>query len=285
MHFGRLRVFRVRSAVRAVAVVLAAAVVGLATLSCGGEAGDRIARIYELKSDPTPANLQRVREFLDDPDPNVRATAMFQLMVAGEIDATALGLRGLEDEHAVVRMIAADELGLVDDPAAVEPLSGRVREDPDAAVRRRAAESLGELGFPSGVPALKVALGDPAQEVRMAAVKAAVEVEPAACAGEFARLLELDPEWEVRVRAARALGSSGVHDVAEPVLAAAVAEDEHEFVRLAAQHALDNLARVPRAPTPEPPAADATDAPASPDVDPSAAAKPEADGSAAGEEG
>ena len=65
-------------------------------------------------------------------------------------------------------------------------------------------------------------------------------VSPADSLGGLVVLLREDPEWEVRVQAARALAGLGMSE-AIPDLQAVVDEDPNEFVRAAAAHAVKVL--------------------------------------------
>lgn len=225
-----------RGPVASVVVVVAAA---LLVSGCAGDVHERIESIHELKLDPSPENLEKIRRYLDDPDKDVRSTAMFALVTAGVPDAIDLALDGLEDPDAFVRMTAAVLLGDFEDPAVASPLAERLLHDEDWMVRWRAAESLGTIGGEVAVDALAEGMSDPLQKVRLASVIGISRHAPAVHVEMLSRLVRDDPEWEVRVQAARALGRSR-DPAAGPALEAAL-DDSNEFVRSAAAYALSLL--------------------------------------------
>lgn len=225
---------------RLVGLTAIAAVVGCFA-GCGQAPVEKIGSIYDWKADPTEANRAKIRALLGDPDHDVRATALHALVTLDVPDSEELALGSLDDEDGFVRSTAAKLLGDVGNPAAAGALVGPLLEDTDPVVRQRAAESLAELGGTTAVEGLARALADPMKEVRLAAVKGLRELDPAYAAAALARIVLEDPEWEIRVQAANALGLTGDAEMA-PVLEKA-GEDENEFVRSAASEALNLLAK------------------------------------------
>jgi len=224
----------------------AASLIGLVALfHCGQTAEQRRGSIYDLRADPTEDHVRRIREYLSDPHPDVRATALNTLVGLRVPDSETLALDGLRDPDGFVRAIAAKRVGDLDRPELGDALVPVLMEDPDPQARRVAAESLERLGADPYVGALIRAMDDPIEGVRLAAVKAVRAADPSPARAALARLLLEDPSWEVRVQAAGALGQAGDVEMA-PALEAALA-DEHELVRAAAANALDRLGRpVPR---------------------------------------
>jgi len=102
------------------------------------------------------------------------------LLSEGQLDVVVFKLRrdvdGLvralapENDYDV-REAAADALGEIGDPRAVEPLIAALG-DPDGDVREAAAEALGTIGDPRAVGPLTAALKDPSGGVRQEAEKA-----------------------------------------------------------------------------------------------------------------
>ena len=221
-----------------------AGLVGLSILAplsgCTKSKGERISAIYELKADPTPQNVDRLRRLAADPDRDIRATALNALVSVRSDGAAELARKALGDEDGFVRATAAKLLADLGDPADAGILASRLREDPDPVVRRRAAEALTRLGGDpaneTAVAALADGLRDPIEDVRLAAAQGIRELDPGYAVAELARLLLEDPNHDVRVQAAGALGESGDPE-AQPVLEAALA-DPNEFVRAAAANAL-----------------------------------------------
>ena len=86
----------------------------------------------------------------------------------------------LEDDSYKVRVQAAQLLGKLGDPAAVEPLS-RALGDSNKTVRWMVVQSLARLGVASAVPALRALLGresDPAVRSQVEKALAALETKP-----------------------------------------------------------------------------------------------------------
>jgi HEAT repeat protein len=212
------------------------ALVVLATLACGDKPADRREKIYDLKTEATPENVERIRALLDDEDGTVRAYAVHALVEVGVTDATTVALDALSDPDSYTRRIAARALEDLGDPNAVPALGRTVVEDEDYRVREWAADALAAIGTEEAVSELTRALEDPVKEVRLAAVKGIVKRQPEAAVDSFVSMVLEDPEWEIRVQAAAALGKIDREDVV-PALEEA-ANDPNEFVRAAVASAL-----------------------------------------------
>ncbi len=213
---------------------------GLLLVGCSQDSATRIENIYSLQADPTEANLERVRKELDNPDGDVRATALHVLVTQPVADGSDLALTFLEDEHPFVRMTAAILLGDLQEQQAVPELGRRLTDDEDWHVRQRAAEALAKVGGEEAAGLLRAGFNDPIKEVRRASIMGVSRVSPADSLDGLVVLLREDPEWEVRVQAARALAGLGMSE-AIPDLQAVVDEDPNEFVRAAAAHAVKVL--------------------------------------------
>jgi HEAT repeat protein len=147
-----------------VKLVLISAILALA-LNCGQDTKGRIGAIYDAQADPTAENLLKIRGMLDDPDHDVRATAMNVLVGLEVDDAPELALDGLADEHFFVRSIAAKLLADLRDHAYEEVLLERLRTDEHPLVRQRAAEALERLGGEAALEGLVGALSDPGPRI------------------------------------------------------------------------------------------------------------------------
>lgn len=229
--------------------IFAAALLGAATIffGCSETKTEKIAAIYELKMDPSPENLAALRQILEDEDRDLRVTALNSLVTLGVEDAAELAVAALNDEDAFVRATAAKLVGDQEDPALTGFLTRSLRADPDPLVRRRACQALARVAGDDAGPALIAALRDPDSQVRLEAIKGARVIAPGQGAERLAELLDEDPNWEVRVRAASALGLSG-DPVAGEALRAAL-DDPVEFVRAAAAKALAEYRPDPSPPT------------------------------------
>ena len=211
--------------------------------ACAQDKNERISAVYDLKANPTPRNVETLRELTRDPDHDVRATALNALVSLRADGAAEATRRALEDDAGFVRATAAKLLADLGDPADAVPLAVKLREDTDPVVRRRAAEALSRLGSETALAALTAGLRDPVEDVRLAAARGLRELDPGYAKADLSRLLLEDPNHDVRVQAAGALGESGDAEVL-PVLEAALA-DPNEFVRAAVANAM----RVHRAKT------------------------------------
>lgn len=218
----------------ALVIVLFAA---LCMAGCSQDPTSRIENIYSLQADPTDANLERVRGELDNPDGDVRATALHVLVTQPVEDGPELALRFLEDDHPFVRMTAAILLGNLKVKDGVHGLGRRLAEDEDWHVRQRAAEALAKIGGPEAADLLRAGFSDPIKEVRRASIMGVSRLAPADALDGLVVLLREDQDWEVRVQAARALAGLGLPEAA-PALEEAVYGDDNEFVQAAAAHAL-----------------------------------------------
>lgn len=222
---------------------------GLALAGCGTTPAERRASIYSLKAAPSESNVAEIRALLDDPDRDVRATALNALAQLDAEDEERLLRQALEDEDGFVRATAAKLLADLGSRDNADVLAEHLLGDPDPLVRQRAAEALAVLGGEPAIVALVRALDDPMQPVRLAVVEGVLDLAPGRAIDPLVRMLAEDGAWEIRVRAARALGASG-DPRAEPALEAALG-DPNEFVRAAAAHALDvHEAAVPPAEVP-----------------------------------
>jgi HEAT repeat protein/beta-lactamase regulating signal transducer with metallopeptidase domain len=139
------------------------------------------------------------------------AGADLEFAVAGKESETAhdtLGLAALiaalRDSDAGVRRAAAQSLGNIESPRAVDGLIGVLR-DSDVEVRRAAVWALGEIEDPRAVDALVPMLKDPDPEVRKSAAWALGNIEDPRAADGLAGALS-DESVEVRKTAAWALG-------------------------------------------------------------------------------
>ena len=143
---------------------------------------------------------------LTDADPLVRLAAAEGLGGIEDpraVEALSKALRG--DESVEVRRMAAWALGEIEDAAGVPALSDALRSDRDEEVRRMSAWALGEIESATAVEALGAALKDSSPEVRKTAVWALGEIESANGVPHLLPFLK-DENSEIRSQAAWALG-------------------------------------------------------------------------------
>jgi HEAT repeat protein/beta-lactamase regulating signal transducer with metallopeptidase domain len=145
-------------------------------------------------------------EALRDQDPLVRLAAaegLGGLEDPRAIEALSRALRS--DENVEVRRMAAWALGEIEDARAVPALAEALRSDKDDEVRRMSAWALGEIESATGVEALGAALRDASPEVRKTAVWALGEIESPNGVQYLIPFLD-DENVEIRSQAAWALG-------------------------------------------------------------------------------
>jgi HEAT repeat protein len=99
--------------------------------------------------------------------------------------------RGLDDAYPRVRVAAADALG--GDAASLRAVATLARRDPWPMVRASATSALG--GSAEARPVVRAALGDRAQVVRAAAVRASIEAEDRGALDRVAQRLTDEDEW------------------------------------------------------------------------------------------
>lgn len=137
------------------------------------------------------------------------------------------------------RMEAIRELARAGDPRAVPPLGRVLERDTDPGIRGEAARALGEIGVTAAVPALRGALDDKNQSVRIRAIRALARIDGADATGVLGDVLLDGPERRSRLVAAWALGRQG-GPVAEAFLQAAL-QDPDELIRRGVNHALSEM--------------------------------------------
>jgi HEAT repeat protein len=214
-------------------------VLALVLSGCSSSPDERRGEIYECKRDPTPANVEQIRTYLDDDDRDVRATAMFAIVDLDAEGAREVALAALDDPDGFVRRTAADSIAMLDDPTTVPHLTRVLLEDEDPRVRRAAAETLRQIGGPDAVVALSQALEDPMKEVRLSATKGVAQLDPLSSIETLSLMVIKDPDWNIRAHAAAALGDSGLPEVIPALVQAE--NDSNEFVRAAAATAREKL--------------------------------------------
>ncbi|MDV2482252.1 HEAT repeat domain-containing protein [Methanoculleus sp. Wushi-C6] len=154
---------------------------------------------------PKKTSLEQYLEALRSSDETVRAAAVVALQGMGK-EAIGYLIGALRDPHHAVRIAAAEALGEIGDPDAVEPLVLLFR-DAREDVRIAAAAALGRIGDRRSIPALIRLFGDSYHGVRVAAADAVVIFGRDALG--LLEEAQNDPVPVVRVTAARAIGLIG----------------------------------------------------------------------------
>jgi HEAT repeat protein/beta-lactamase regulating signal transducer with metallopeptidase domain len=170
---------------------------------------------------------------LRDADADVRQTAAQALGELGDPRAVEALMRALRtDPVAGVRQMAAWALGEIEDTRAVPALGEAVRGDASPDVREMAAWALGEIESPNAIDPLRAALRDSSPGVRAKAVWALGEIEDPGAVPALTEALR-DGSAEIRQMAAWALGEIESPAAVEP-LAGALRDSDVEVRRKAA---------------------------------------------------
>jgi twitching motility protein PilT len=142
--------------------------------------------------------VEPVIALLGDPDPDVRggAIAVATVFEDRRIVPAAIGL--LKDPDWWLRIAAADTLGRLRDPRAVEPLIAALA---DADVKWAAVEALGRIADQRALPALGKMLADPASDVRIEVMQALRNFKHPQVRQAVMQMAQNDPERSVRGRA------------------------------------------------------------------------------------
>ena len=219
----------------------------------------RVMGLLELaRNDP-----QALADNLKDRNKGVRLTACETLETlasrpAVPPPAALVALRqALRDKDAEVRLRAASVV-LLFDPKSKEALAiilSDLKSDNNEARRKASAilEDRAKLIGPVIIPALRAALADSEEDVRLDAIQALRELGPTTLAGVMPDLVVClrDREWSVRMRAMYAIADVGAGAVgAVPRLIEAL-QDPNERVQVEAINTLGAIGPAARAAVPD----------------------------------
>jgi HEAT repeat protein len=216
-------------ALKAISVGGLSAFIGL---SCARGIDARIDGAYVLARHPNEGNKNKIEALLHDPDRDVRATALVVMQGIDRERAERIAAGALQDPDGLVRAAAVTIVASAADPEMKQRLAALAASDPVWQVRSRALDALASSDDPAARDTLAGALSDPVRHVRRAALRAGVARPGLLPVDRLDELVVSDPDWENRVEAARALGSSKDPEAFRG-LDAAVA-DPNEFVRASA---------------------------------------------------
>jgi len=152
-----------------------------------------------------PTSVAAVRPATGNEESLVRAYAGAALWRLGDADGAVSVLEPLlASNDAGVRRLVATQLGAVDDPRAVEMLSGLVRGDADTDVRIAALRSLNEHAGPALVPVLVEAAGAADYQVQSLALDLLAKVGGSEQVADLLPLLDSENRY-VAISAAHAV--------------------------------------------------------------------------------
>ena len=236
------------------AAALAVAIT-IASSACGSGTEGRVRRLYDLGRRPTEPNKAKIEGMAQDPEADVRGTALVVLDSVDHARAAHLVDRALGDPEGSVRAAAAKIAGadVASRPELVGRLAGLAGDDPDWQVRRQALAGLAKSEDPAAMAAFGRALSDSVHLVRRTALEAGAARQGLLPLDKVAELVAKDPDWENRVAAAAVLGAQADGDGYAALDVAAT--DPNEFVRAAAVAARRDMQKrgveVPAPPAPE----------------------------------
>ena len=229
-------------------VVLRNAIVTLANADSSEVVGYLIRRtLYDEDQEVRQAASEALFGLvIEHPDALERLVETAQFDEDRTVRVTALDilLAGLNDRNAEVRKAAAGALGELGELGATGFLVQTALFDADAEVRRAAAESLGKLDSAGAVRALAGMLGDRDPAVRILAAEALGYLGDLTAIDPLLRAALYDEDAEVRQAAALALGSLK-HSRAQNLIVDELTNDDPR-VRAAAAEALGHLDNLPR---------------------------------------
>ena len=196
---------------RALMFVIVALVVGIVADMMRKEQNAMIEDIADAALRARPAFRGNLGDIRDRILSTVNITRMKE-----EKDIPGL-IRALRNPEMSVQYEAADALGQLRDPAAVQPLMEVLTDDQYSGIRWKAAEALAQIGTPAVEPLIAV-LSHPEEDVRWKAAIALGEIGDTRAIGPLIELLR-DEDRFVKGRAAYALGLIGSPAVGELIRA------------------------------------------------------------------
>lgn len=204
-------------------------------------------RMGEAAGDTVP----ELAALLSDPDVTARTHAIKALPKVGPAAVKAIPqiLAALHDQEQWIRIGAAHALGELGGahPETIPALITAFNDKKER-VSAYAVQSLAKIGEPA-VPALRTALTSNTKSTRIFAAEtlafmgARAGSEARSAAESLVELLSTEREWEVRFRAANALGLLGLSSLPVVNALTKALDDDHEIVRLNARDALGKLGR------------------------------------------
>jgi HEAT repeat protein len=130
----------------------------------------------------------------------LRLRAMAALTEVGHRPSAPIFEAAMAEGQTEIRLAAAKGLGAVAKPGDEPRLADFLRREPDPSVKKALVEAFGRVGTPAIIDPLQFVITAPQPEIKVAAMDAvAATGQPKAAV--LVRLLERDPDVEVRFRA------------------------------------------------------------------------------------
>jgi twitching motility protein PilT len=155
------------------------------------------------------ALVEPVIELLSDPDPDTRSGAIAVASVFDDVRIVPATIQLLRDDDWWIRISAADTLGRLKDPRAVEPLVAVLG---DADVKLAAIEALGRIADPRALPALGRLLADNGPDVRIEVMQALKHFKHPQVRNAIIGVAQKDPHRSVRTHAVEILDELALSD-------------------------------------------------------------------------
>jgi len=131
-----------------------------------GSARQICSAIVDLEELGAKEAVPAMLELLSFPNEGVRANAVHAIGALGDEEAAQKLFALLEDSSSLVRLNTIESLGLLGAVASIQRIAGILHADDDPLVRVQAAQTLGIFNDPSALPALVEALDDADEGVR-----------------------------------------------------------------------------------------------------------------------
>jgi HEAT repeat protein len=174
--------------------------------------GDRLSAVNQLRTLPSVAAFELLKQAIGDSNARVRYAAVSQMSSLGHEDLeqslTILLDRLYADSEMDVKAAAADAIGALQLTQAYPDLENCYKQTTDWLLQMSIIATLGELGDPRAFDLLKEALSSPEGLVQGAAIGSLGELKnPEAV--PLLRPFATHEDWQIRYRVAQALGNLG----------------------------------------------------------------------------
>jgi twitching motility protein PilT len=155
------------------------------------------------------ALVDPVIELLQDSDPDIRSGAIAVATGFDDVRIIPATIQLLRDSDWWIRISAADTLGRLKDPRAVEPLVAALA-DPE--IKRAAVEALGRIGDQRALPALGRMLADPSPDIRIEVMLALKQFKHPQVLNAITSIAQNDQDRGVRTHAVEILDELALSD-------------------------------------------------------------------------